>query len=176
VAKKQLKKVKKAAKKIDPLAISLKLLARAGRDSGRAIGFLDKAILESVTGPRFKVCKFQYGTKKYSATLTADQCVSILEVVKQGGDVLGKVQQLLGDLTEAVAECIDILAQSLNITAAAKKKGAAGPAQPLQIIALGCCTYDGGTAANLTKAQCSQYSPTKWDPGNPTCAPTVPPD
>jgi hypothetical protein len=176
VAKKQLKKVKKAAKKIDPLAISLKLLARADRDAGRAIAFLDKAILEPVIGPRFKVCKFKYGTKKYSATLTADQCTSILDVVKQGGDVLGKVQQLLGDLTGAVAECIDIMAQSLNITAAAKKKGAAGQAQPLQIIALGCCTYDGGTAANLTKAQCSQYSPSKWDPGNPSCNPTIPPD
>ena len=93
--------------KVDPLAISLKLLARADRDSARALRFLCKAILTPFPEPDLKACKFVYGKKKYSAKLTPDQCQTILKVVKENGNVLLTVTNLLGGFTKQVTGWIE---------------------------------------------------------------------
>lgn len=168
------KQGKKSAKKIDPLRISLRLLANADREAARALAALAKGVLEPVGKPKFKTCKFQIGKEKYSRRLTVPQCQEILAVVSKHGDVLGKVQELLGDLNVKVAQAASEAAAALGVspTGAKAKKASGDNDSPLGfVIVLGCCRYVGGSAPNLTKTQCQQYQPVSWDSSNPACDP-----
>ena len=135
--------------------------------------FLCKAIYTPVQEPGFKLCKFEYNNRKYNARVTSDHCRKILAVVREDGDVAGEVAGLLSTLTQQVAEDVDHLMRQLGEPAASRKK-AVVQARVLGTITLGCCVYQGGSTPNLSQSQCSHYNPTKWDPGNPTCAPHEP--
>lgn len=160
-------------KKVDPLKVSLKLLAHADRESARAVRSLFKALYMPVQEPAFKVCRFEYENKKYNARVTSDHCQKILAVVRKNGDVAGEVAGLLSALSKQVAEDVDHLMNQLGEPAASGKKAVA-KARVLGTITLGCCVYQGGSTPNLSQSQCSHYNPVKWDPGNPTCAPHEP--
>ena len=134
VAKKQLKKTKR---KINPLTVALKQLKIADRDAGRAFVYLERALIEPVDKPRLKLCQFKIGKKKYSVTVTPDQCKIIQDVVKQNGDVVHKVQELVADVNKAVDQCLETLAPVLGVTSASRKKATADQVQPRQLIAPG---------------------------------------
>ncbi len=155
---------KPSKKKGDPLAILLKLLARADRESARAVRFLCKAILTPIQEPSFKTCKFTHEKKKYSVILTSDHCQAILKVVKEKGDVPAEVSKLLGGETQQVATSIAALMTVLGEADKSRTKPA--PAKPVQ---LGCCVYSGGATPNLSQAQCNQFNPVSWEPSDPNC-------
>ncbi len=159
---------KSAKKKGDPLAILLKLLARADRDTARAVRFLCKAILSPVQEPTFKICKFTYEKKKYSAVMTSDHCRAIQKVVKEQGNVLAEVGSLLSGETVQVVAAIAALMTSLGEETTGTKPTGTKPTstKPVQ---LGCCAYQGGQTPNLSQSQCNQFSPSTWDSGDPTC-------
>lgn len=156
---------KRPLKAIDPLAIGLEQLAIADRDATRAVRFLCKALLSPVVKPTFTICKFTIGDKTYKARLTSAHCQAILDVVSQGGNVQVEVGTLLGQLSFQIDECIDGLMDQLNVTATSAMATAA-----LAHVALGCCIYNGGQTAHLSQAQCNQYNPVSWDPGNADCS------
>jgi len=147
-------------KKVDPLAVALKQLAIADRETARAVRDLCEALLVPVEKPVFKECKFKLDKKTYRARLWSDQRKKILSIVKSKGNVLKEVSELLGELSGAVAGCANSL---LGEFSAAEHPAVNQP------IKLGCCKYDGGQTANLTQSQCMQYTGSTWDNGDPGC-------
>jgi hypothetical protein len=150
----------KTKRKIDPLRVSLRLLAIADRDTARAVRLLCKALLEPVQQPVFKVCNFKIGKEKYRRRLTSEHCKAIMKVVHQNGNVEAAVSGILGKESHQVADCIGSLMLALE--------SSSGPVK--QSVTLGCCMFDGGgPIPYLSQAQCNQYNPTKWDPTKPDC-------
>ena len=162
-------KKKTQKKRIDPLAVSLRLLAHADRECIRAIRYLCKAVLSPVQEPEVVSCEFRVHKKKYRATVTADQCEKILKAVGENGDVLDVVKLLLSDLTKLVADDMDRFATTLGITAKVRKTLGVVPSPSLKPVPLGCCIYSGGRTPNLTQSQCNQFHPIKWSSSDPEC-------
>jgi hypothetical protein len=154
----------------DPLAISLKLLSRADREGLRAARALGKAIELRLKLPDLERCTFKYGSRKYSRRLTPHQCEAILKVVKEQGNVLETVNELLGDLSCAVANCLETLSRPLQISSDTGALRTGGP-EPKKLAPLGCCVYTGGQTPNLTQTQCMHYPDAHWNVANPDCTP-----
>jgi hypothetical protein len=154
----KLRPKKKTQKKIDPLTVSLKLLALADRECVRAIRSLSKAIITPAPVPKIVDCGFKLHKKKYRARVTVDQCEKILEAV-------GKK-----DATD-----LNDFGQTLGVQEKSRPKSGPKPASPSQPIPLGCCIYTGGMTPNLTQSQCQQFNPTQWDQGDPNCS-AIPPN
>ena len=165
MAKVRAKTKKTTKKKIDPLAISLKLLALAVRESMRAIRFLNKAIMSPVQEPKIVNCTFKLHKKRYRARVTVEQAEKILAAVGDNSDVLGVVTGLLSTLTKTIVGDLDEYAVLLGIQAKARARPMGG----IKTIPVGCCIYSGGSIPNLTQSQCQQYNPTKWDQNDPNC-------
>ncbi len=164
-------KAKRPQKTSDPIAVSLKLLAHADKESVQALRHLFKAIMERPRLPAFAECKFGYAGKRYKARLTVDHCEKILEAIQKGDDLLAVVSGILAGMTGQVAVDIDGLEAKMG-GPAPSKKGHTGTLPLLKIVVLGCCTISGGNAIpNLTQSQCNQYNPINWDSGNPNCSP-----
>jgi hypothetical protein len=153
-------------KKVDVVAVTLKLLARATRESVRAVGYLGKAAETPIELPILKTCKFTVGAKKYSAKLTTYQADKILESARRGGDVTAVLGSLLSTLTDQVAGSANALLGKLTDPARPPKKGKTAAAVA---IVLGCCTFVGGQLPKLSQSQCNHYNPTSWDPTSPDC-------
>jgi hypothetical protein len=155
----------------NPLSVSLKLLVNADRESARATRLLGKAIAISVKPTALKVCEFRVGSKKYHPKITEYQCRTIKSAVSGGGDVLVVVNQLLGDLSKQIAQCIGDLTNLLgDDSKSGKGKKTGGSKQSYNNPVLGCCTYVGGQTPNLTQAQCTQYTGSTWDKNYPDCS------
>jgi hypothetical protein len=145
-------------KKVDGLAISLKLLAKADRGAVSALKKLSATIMFPVKIPALEVCKFKVDKKKYKRRLTSEQCKAIRKAILENKPIPPVAAGLLGDLTNRIMDCIDALADQLS------------KAQLIKPGTLGCCSYSMGATPNLTQAQCNQYPGSKWDPANPDCA------
>ena len=159
---KRRQKGKKIKKTSDPLAIALRELAIADRQTARAIRSLGKAILETVEEPPVEDCKFVWNGTKYRAKLPAAHCQAIMDVVASNGNVLATVGEILGaHVTLQAVQCIAALSGILT----------SGLKSPLGTkVALGCCTYDGGQTSFLSQAQCLQYTDAAWDQNHPNCS------
>ncbi|MHB1557516.1 MAG: hypothetical protein ACYC61_08555 [Isosphaeraceae bacterium] len=157
-------KTKTAAKKSDPLAISLRLLSRADQESREAIRHLCKAVLLRVELPKLVSCKFKLKRKPYHAKVFAEHAVTIMKAVDDGGNVEAAVNNLLSEMTSQIVGDINGFRDEFAVTPALHKTRGTAP------VALGCCTYIGGQTPNLTQTQCAQFAGSSWNSLDPTCS------
>ena len=146
----------------DNLAYALAQLTRANEGTATVLPLLWNAIMAPVVVPALTTYSFELDGGSYEATLTSYQWGAISAAINKGGDVLASVIGLLSDLTKKISGGVCGLVDTLN-GASPTSKTVAGSQSPV-----GCCTFD-GQQKPLTQLQCSQYTMSSWNGGDPNC-------
>ena len=143
----------------DNLTNALTQLTSTNQATVAALPLLWNSIMAPVAVPALTTYCFQLATGSYQATLSSYQWQSISDTINKNGDVLSTVIGLLSDLTQKISGCACGLVDTLT--------GAAMPFGSSQS-PMGCCTFD-GQQKPLTQLQCSQYTMSSWNGGDPNC-------
>jgi hypothetical protein len=144
----------KTSQNLSDLEAALELLARLDADSVAALRDLSAVLGVPMPVVKMGMCLFELGGRPYGAAVTAAQSAAILASVKNG-TVFATVGKIISQLNLSVVDAYATLAAPFDV---AVQRPAPGPAPP----ALGCCTCSSGQVANLTQAQCNQFSPSTW--------------
>ena len=146
----------------DNLTNALTQLTFTNEASVAALPLLWNSIMAPVDVPALTTYCFELATGSYQGTLSSYQWQAIFATINSGGDVLSTVIGLLSDLTQKISGCACGLVDTLNGATMAF----ANSKSPM-----GCCTFD-GQQKPLTQLQCSQYTMSSWNGGDPNCAST----